>query len=91
MKQFQMWTENPQSLLYDLAKEVSNYIHDLTLQATIEGAVNPRLYELLASNWWGLRKTDSPTTNLVVVNNEQSAQHKEDIIQALRLSQNDSE
>lgn len=56
----------------------------------MNGNVNPKLYSFLALNYWGLRSSEAPNNVVVVNNNETSAQQKEDLLDALRLSQDDA-
>lgn len=57
----------------------------------MNGNVNPKLYSFLAINYWGLRSSEAPNNVVVVNNNEPSAQQKEDLLDALKLSQDDSQ
>lgn len=57
----------------------------------LNGNVNPKLYSFLALNYWGLRSSEAPNNVVVVNNNETSAQQKEDLLDALRLSQDDAD
>lgn len=57
----------------------------------MNGNVNPKLYSFLALNYWGLRSSEAPNNVVVVNNNEPSAQQKVDLLDALRLSQDDSQ
>lgn len=57
----------------------------------MNGNVNPKLYSFLALNYWGLRSSEAPNNVVVVNNNETSAQQKEDLLDALRLSQDDAD
>ena len=41
----------------------------------------------MAQNWWSMRSSDGNTNVVVVNNNDISAQQKEDLLDALRLSQ----
>lgn len=56
----------------------------------MNGNVNPKLYSFLALNYWGLRSSEAPNNVVVVNNNEPSAQQKVDLLDALRLSQDDA-
>lgn len=56
----------------------------------MNGNVNPKLYSFLALNYWGLRSSEAPNNVVVVNNNEPSAQQKEDLLDALKLSQDDA-
>lgn len=57
----------------------------------MNGNVNPKLYSFLALNYWGLRSSEAPNNVVVVNNNEPSAQQKEDLLDALKLSQDDAQ
>ena len=57
----------------------------------MNGNVNPKLYSFLALNYWGLRSSEAPNNVVVVNNNETSAQQKVDLLDALRLSQDDAQ
>lgn len=57
----------------------------------MNGNVNPKLYSFLALNYWGLRSSEAPNNVVVVNNNEPSAQQKVDLLDALRLSQDDAQ
>lgn len=57
----------------------------------MNGNVNPKLYSFLALNYWGLRSSEAPNNVVVVNNNEPSAQQKEDLLDALKLSQDDAD
>ena len=57
----------------------------------LNGNVNPKLYSFLALNYWGLRSSEAPNNVVVVNNNEPSAQQKVDLLDALRLSQDDAQ
>lgn len=57
----------------------------------LNGNVNPKLYSFLALNYWGLRSSEAPNNVVVVNNNETSAQQKVDLLDALRLSQDDAQ
>ena len=61
----------------------------LLSKALLNGNVNPKLYSFLALNYWGLRSSEAPNNVVVVNNNEPSAQQKVDLLDALRLSQDD--
>lgn len=62
----------------------------LLSKALLNGNVNPKLYSFLALNYWGLRSSEAPNNVVVVNNNEPSAQQKVDLLDALRLSQDDA-
>ena len=57
----------------------------------LNGNVNPKLYSFLALNYWGLRSSEAPNNVVVVNNNEPSSQQKVDLLDALRLSQDDAQ
>ena len=57
----------------------------------MNGNVNPKLYSFLALNYWGLRSSEAPNNVVVVNNNEPSAQQKEHLLDALKLSQDDAD
>lgn len=63
----------------------------LLSKALLNGNVNPKLYSFLALNYWELRSSEAPNNVVVVNNNEPSAQQKVDLLNALRLSQDDSQ
>lgn len=63
----------------------------LLSKVLLNGNVNPKLYSFLALNYWGLRSSEAPNNVVVVNNNEPSAQQKVDLLDALRLSQDDSQ
>lgn len=51
------------------------------------GSLNPRLYQFLSQNWWGMKSTDTQTNVVLVNNNQDSAQHNQDVLDALISSQ----
>lgn len=63
----------------------------LLSKVLLNGNVNPKLYSFLALNYWGLRSSEAPNNVVVVNNNEPSAQQKVDLLNALRLSQDDAQ
>ena len=50
---FNKWKASPQSLLFDIANSVSNFIHDLTLNATIERFFKSALIPVFVSKLVG--------------------------------------
>lgn len=44
----------------------------------------------MSTNWYGMKKSEAPANVVVVNNNDLSAQQKDDILDALRLSQSDT-
>ena len=50
---FNKWKASPQSLLFDIANSVSNFIHDLTLNATIERFFESALVSVFVSKLVG--------------------------------------
>lgn len=50
---FNKWKASPQSLLFDIANSVSNFIHDLTLNATIERFFESALIPVFVSKLVG--------------------------------------
>lgn len=86
---FRNWLSEPQNLFYPIATSISDFIHDMTLNATIEGYLNPKVFSLMATNSWEYKATNgsnSTNTTIVVNNNSQTEQEKIDHINALRLT-----
>ena len=86
---FRNWLNEPQNLFYPIATSISDFIHDMTLNATIEGYLNPKVFSLMATNSWEYKATNgsnSTNTTIVVNNNSQTEQEKIDHINALRLT-----
>lgn len=42
----------------------------------------------MSTNWWGMKNSEGNNNLLVVNNNDLSAKQKDDLLDALRLSQN---
>lgn len=84
---FKYHSNDPQSIFHDACIKAKSLIHEITQQAAIEGYIHPNMYSLLAKNYWGfVTNTDS---NVVVINNnsDSSAKQKEELLEALELSQ----
>ena len=63
----------------------------ITLDATIDGNMDGKIYKFLSTNFWGMKSDGQHNTNVVVVNNnDTSAKQKEDLLKALQLSQKNS-
>lgn len=84
---FQGWIKNPQDLFHPIATTISDYIHDLTPEATIDKNLDTKLFNALSQNFWNY-KTGNSTTNIgVIVNSsDKTEEEKQNHINALRLS-----
>lgn len=85
---FRGYLNEPQSLFYPVVFQANSLIHDLTLEATLEGYVKPSLFSLLATSTWGYTPQNN-STNITINNNSKSEQEKIDHINALKLSSQD--
>lgn len=88
---FQGWIKNPQDLFHNIATTISDYIHDLTLEATIDKNLDTKLFNILAQNSWSY-KAGNTTTNIGVIVNQSdlSEEEKQNRINALRISSSNS-
>ena len=82
---YQMNFQN--ELLHDVCAYCSDVIHDMTLNATLDGKIKPELYNSLAEMNWNKRQKNG---NLVVINNN-SNQDKNDVLDALEYTMQDLE
>lgn len=84
---FRGWLKNPQDLFHNIATTISDYIHDLTLEATIDKSIDTKLFNLMSQTNWEY-KSGSNTTNIGVIVNQSdlSEEEKQNRINALRIS-----
>ena len=76
----------PNELLHDACMFFSDTIHDMTLNATLDGKIKPELYNTINTNYWNREKK---TGNVVVINN--NSQSKNDVLDAIEFTMNDDE